>query len=200
MDPFKDRIRPLFDRSGMSDKEIEESLGLPKGVIYKWGTGKYKSYRSYYDIISKYFDVSVDYLIGITDEPSNEKNNTMNIFFDKIQPLFEKSGLSDRELEEKIGLPRSTIYNWKSGRNKAYAKYCSMIASFFGVSSDYLLGLTDDPSTKEQGETDIKNPASETETGKVPTIQDWKDLLATFNKEELKAIIDMATSELIGRD
>ena len=50
------------------------------------------------------------------------------------------------------------------------------------------------------GETDIKNPASETEAGVDHTIQEWKDLLSTFSKEGLKSIIDMATAELIRRD
>ena len=36
MDIYKDRIRPLFDKSGLQDKQIEQILELPRGVIYKW--------------------------------------------------------------------------------------------------------------------------------------------------------------------
>lgn len=65
MDVFNDKIKPLFDSSGMTDKEIETALGLPRGVIYKWKSGKYKSYKDYLSQISNYFHVSIDYLMGI---------------------------------------------------------------------------------------------------------------------------------------
>lgn len=64
----------------------------------------------------------------------------LDIFTNKILPLFEKSGLSDLELEKKIGLPRSIIYDWRKGRSKSYKKYISEISNYFGVSADYLLG------------------------------------------------------------
>lgn len=70
MDVYKERIRPLFDKSGLQDKQIEKLLGLPRGVIYKWGTGKYKSYKTYLYQIASYFHVSTDYLLGNTDNPS----------------------------------------------------------------------------------------------------------------------------------
>lgn len=70
MDVYKERIRPLFDKSGLQDKQIEELLGLPRGVIYKWGTGKYRSYKTYLYQIASYFHVSTDYLLGNTDDPA----------------------------------------------------------------------------------------------------------------------------------
>lgn len=68
-DLYIERIKPLFEASGMTDKDIEEKLHLPRGVIYKWGTGKYKSYKRFIPEIAKYFNVSADYLMGL-DDPS----------------------------------------------------------------------------------------------------------------------------------
>lgn len=68
-DLYIERIKPLFEASGMTDKDIEEKLHLPRGVIYKWGTGKYKSYKRFIPEIAKYFNVSADYLMGL-DGPS----------------------------------------------------------------------------------------------------------------------------------
>lgn len=69
MDLYIERIKPLFDSSGMTDKDIEETLNLPRGVIYKWGIGKSKSYKRFIPEIAKYFNVSADYLMGL-DSPS----------------------------------------------------------------------------------------------------------------------------------
>lgn len=57
----------------------------------------------------------------------------------RIQYLFENSKMSDLELEEKLNLPRSTIYNWRKGRSKSYQKYLKEISTFFNVSTAFLL-------------------------------------------------------------
>lgn len=76
MDLFNDKIKPLFDSSGMTDREIEIALGLPRGVIYKWKSGKYKSYTDYLPQISKHFHISADYLMGIdTPNPKAESED-----------------------------------------------------------------------------------------------------------------------------
>ena len=69
MDLYIERIKPLFESAGMTDKDIEEALNLPRGVIYKWGIGKNKSYKRFIPEIAKYFNVSADYLMGL-DSPS----------------------------------------------------------------------------------------------------------------------------------
>lgn len=95
-----------------------------------------------------------------------------------------------KEFANSIGLKSGNlISDWINLRSHSYMNYLYEIAAKYNVSVEWL-----------KGETDIKNPASETETGKVPTIQDWKDFLSTFSKEELKAVIDMATTELLRRD
>lgn len=76
----------------------------------------------------------------------------MNIYQDRILPLFRKSGMNDQQLEQEIGLPRGILYDWKKGRTKSYMKYIVQIAKFFEVNADYLLGNTDDPSPVEQKE------------------------------------------------
>lgn len=76
----------------------------------------------------------------------------MNIFVDRILPLFSSSNLNDTELEKAIGLKRGIIYDWKKGRTQSYKKYCDLIAAYFNVSTDYLLGNTDDPTPAQSTE------------------------------------------------
>lgn len=78
----------------------------------------------------------------------------MDIYKERILPLFQSSGIPDAELERKIGIKPKKINDWSSGRTKSYNKYIPQIAAYFHVSTDYLLGKTDDPtppsSQKEQ--------------------------------------------------
>lgn len=73
----------------------------------------------------------------------------MDLFSERFLPLIENSGKTDQELEKSMGLPRSIIYDWKHGRNKSsFKKYAANFAEYFNVSTDYLLGSTDDPTPR----------------------------------------------------
>lgn len=63
--------------------------------------------------------------------------------FEKIKELADKQGISLNKLEEKLGFSRNTIYNMK--KSTPNVERVSMIADFFNVSLDYLLGRTDNP-------------------------------------------------------
>lgn len=63
--------------------------------------------------------------------------------FEKIKELCQKRGLSINSLEETLGYSRNTIYSMKS--KKPNAERLQEIADYFNVSTDYLLGRTDNP-------------------------------------------------------
>ena len=70
--------------------------------------------------------------------------------FDRIKELAKKQGLSINLLEEKLGYSRNTIYNLKN--SKPSTERISEIADYFHVSTDYLLGRTDNPNIANGGD------------------------------------------------
>lgn len=81
--------------------------------------------------------------------------------FDRIKELAKKQGLSINSLEEKLGYSRNTIYNLKN--SKPSTERISEIADYFNVSTDYLLGRTDNPAiagnSVTKAEIDLKKDA-----------------------------------------
>ena len=67
--------------------------------------------------------------------------------FDRIKELAQKQGLSINLLEENS---RNTIYNLKN--SKPSTERISEIADYFNVSTDYLLGRTDNPRIAKDGD------------------------------------------------
>lgn len=63
--------------------------------------------------------------------------------FEKIKELCQKRGISINSLEETLGYSRNTIYSMKS--KKPNAERLQEIADYFNISTDYLLGRTDNP-------------------------------------------------------
>lgn len=72
--------------------------------------------------------------------------------FEKIKSLAKKQGISLNTLEERVGLGKNYIYSLKNKKTPS-AEHIAKIADYFNVSTDYLLGRTDNPAianSKEQ--------------------------------------------------
>ena len=71
--------------------------------------------------------------------------------FEKIKELAKKRGKSLGQVEEDLGYGRNTLYKIKNSTPNA--ERIAEIANYFNVSTDYLLGRTDNPAianSKEQ--------------------------------------------------
>ncbi len=68
-------------------------------------------------------------------------------FFSKrIYNLRKQRGLSQKELGEAVGLSHKAISTIESGARSTTIEKLVLLADFFQVSTDYLLGRNDDPS------------------------------------------------------
>lgn len=68
----------------------------------------------------------------------------MSVIGDKIRLLRDKADISQAELARKLSVTRSSINAWESGLSAPTAVYLVELAKFFHVSTDYLLGLTEE--------------------------------------------------------
>ncbi|WP_010271419.1 helix-turn-helix domain-containing protein [Paenibacillus senegalensis] len=63
--------------------------------------------------------------------------------FDRLKELCDAQGMSVNKLEEKLELSKNTLYSWK--KNTPKGTNLIRVADYFKVSTDYLLGRTDEP-------------------------------------------------------
>ncbi|GAB6638557.1 helix-turn-helix transcriptional regulator [Streptococcus uberis] len=70
--------------------------------------------------------------------------------FEKVKELCDKHGISLNTLEENLGYGRNSLYSLKN--KKPNAERLQEIADYFNVSTDYLLGRTDNPAIAKDGQ------------------------------------------------
>ena len=70
--------------------------------------------------------------------------------FEKVRELARKKGLSLNQVEEKLGYSKNTLYSLK--RQKVSSERLQEIADYFNVSTDYLLGRTENPNIAKDGD------------------------------------------------
>ena len=67
----------------------------------------------------------------------------MDIFSQRLRELRLDKKLSMKQLAKEINTTDAAISNWENGVNEPKISYVISISKFFGVTSDYLLGLED---------------------------------------------------------
>ncbi len=71
-----------------------------------------------------------------------------SILYTRIKALCAEHGITLAKLEEDTNLSSSIIRKWKNNTSPSIDKV-KIIAEYFGVSTDYLIGLSDIPSSAE---------------------------------------------------
>ncbi len=64
---FKDRLKELRAEKKLSQMELSEKTGISQSAIARWELGKTEPTASSIVILSRFFDESADYLLGLDD-------------------------------------------------------------------------------------------------------------------------------------
>lgn len=73
----------------------------------------------------------------------NKNKEIKEIFAERLLELMTDKGLNAKQLSETLNIPRTTISSWKTKKKKISIDCLCVLAEFFGVSTDYLLGRED---------------------------------------------------------
>ena len=69
-DKFPERLKKMRERNRLKQCVLAELCGLSKNQIKKYESGKAEPRASSLESIADYFDVSIDYLVGRSDNPT----------------------------------------------------------------------------------------------------------------------------------
>ena len=66
-----------------------------------------------------------------------------NLFVQKLQELIAESEKLQNEICKDLGISKKKLTKWKLGYNEPSIDEIIMLAKFFNITTDYLLGLED---------------------------------------------------------
>lgn len=72
----------------------------------------------------------------------------INLFVKRLSELIAESGKTQNTISEELGVTKQRLSKWKTGYSEPSLDDIIAIAYYFGVSSDYLLGMEDEYGTK----------------------------------------------------
>ena len=86
---FGEKLSELRKDKGLSVIELSKEIGFSKSVIYFWENGQREPTANAILVISRFFNVSTDYLLGLEDELGS-----------KIEKVVKKNSPEDFTPEE----------------------------------------------------------------------------------------------------
>ena len=83
---------------------------------------------------------------NVTNDMSGARS-AVEIFGERLRSAREARGFNQRELSDRLGVPASSIAHFEGGRRKPSFDNLSRLARALDVTTDYLLGHSDEPQT-----------------------------------------------------
>ena len=68
--------------------------------------------------------------------------------YQRLKDLREDKDLVQKQVAAYLGIDQRVYSNYETGKREIPTKFIVMLARFYETSSDYILGLTDDPTVK----------------------------------------------------
>lgn len=138
MNKFKELRKKFIAETGekLSQEQLAKKLNVARSTVAMWENGS-----SFPDIdtlkaIADFFGVSVNYLLSEPSLPTPQKPIDTN----RLRELRLSKGLKQAELAAKLNITQGALSGWETGRYSIGNNDLRILANFFGVSIDYLLG------------------------------------------------------------
>lgn len=141
------RIKFLRELKGLKQWELAKELGVSRSVINSWENGYANISLRKLVKLSYYFQVPIDYILGlITEFNKNDYNFRNNLDLKylgrNIRIIRIISGLNQKEFAEKIKTKPSSISYYECGKMSMSSADLKDICNTFGFSADWCVGNT----------------------------------------------------------
>lgn len=99
---FLKRLNSLFEKNNISNYRMSKDTGIPEATIGRWRNGAASPNAKNIQIISDYFSVSVDYILGIISENQSIFDSSVRLIHGYPKDSRKKISPQDKRILEQI--------------------------------------------------------------------------------------------------
>lgn len=138
MTDFQDRLTELLQYNNLTKQQFAKNINKRLSTINEYFLNDYYPQIDLAITIANYFNVSLDYLFGLSDKKENTNKNDKP-FFDNFNILVKTNKKSILNTMLDMNFKESNYYRWKAGKIPK-TNNLLIIAKYFDVSLDYIIG------------------------------------------------------------
>ena len=136
MNSFQERLEDFLIENNLSRLQLAKQINIHHETINGYFNDNLYPEIHIAKKIANYFNCSLDYLFGLSDEMHNEERNNLT-FAETIRQLLKEKNKSIEKAMKELNMSESNYYRWKKG-TKPLTSVIITLAKYFDVSVDYL--------------------------------------------------------------
>jgi len=141
---FADRLKNLRNAKRLTQKQVSEDFSINVRTYRGYESGEVEPPVSGMSKLADYFGVSLDYLVGRSDNPG-VSYLTRTKFAEILEALRISKAVTQRAMAEYLGIQEHVYQLYEYDKREPSQEDLIKLASYFNVSLDYLLGCSDNP-------------------------------------------------------
>ena len=139
-----ERIRDIREEKDLRQIDVARILNVSQANYSRWENGTELMPLKKLTIFCNYFNVSMDYVIGITRNNTSTGTHELNskTTGNNLKSFRKKYGITQAELANFLNTTHSTISAYESGKTTLLTAFAIQIAKKYHISLDWLCGRT----------------------------------------------------------
>ena len=138
-----ERLRDIREDHDLTQKEMADILNVKRPAYSLWELGINIMPLKYLVKFADYFDYSLDYVLGLTNNKNKELNNkdlNLNDIANNIKQLRIKHNLSQHDLANILGVTQACIVRYEKAKIEISTSNLYKLSKKFNISMNYLCG------------------------------------------------------------
>ena len=141
------RLRDLRIEHQLYQKDIAKKIYMSQNGYSQYEIGTNDISTTMLKRISKFYNVSIDYILDLTNDKKAYKKSLINNYdnnLNRLREIREDRDLNQTEIGKIIGMSQTGYSAYETKDNDIPTKILIKLALYYNVPIDYLLYITDD--------------------------------------------------------
>ena len=138
---FSDRLKELIVINNESAKTLSEKTAIRCSTLYAYMSGKRIPFLPNALIIANYFQCSLDFLFGFSDDYTKKHRTVCATVHERFKTALDDSGKSHYRLAKETHINQSDISAWYLGKRPPSLITLVAFAKVLDCSLDFLAGI-----------------------------------------------------------
>lgn len=136
---FSDYITEQLFKENTNMFEFSKRIGIDDFVISRWVKEKYLPSLKNLIQIADFFNTSIDYTLGLSEDNYFIKNEADDTFIDRLKLLISKKNITPYKVAKDCGFGRAAVSKWLLNQSVPKIDNLVKLSNYFNCSLDYLI-------------------------------------------------------------
>ncbi len=137
------RLEDLRDERDLLKKDVAKYIGVVESVYSEWENEKLSIPTKRIYQLANYFEVNIDYMLGISDKREHIKSNdemNLDLVSLRLKEIRKSLKFTMRDLADKFNTTSSAISNYENSKFLILSSFLIELCKYSKYSIDWVLG------------------------------------------------------------